>query len=190
MIQLLRKCFYIFQLKVIPQSVKNLVLCGYWNHINPGDRSWVNLNGVTGRVILGLYQHSFKDWKGRFYMITSNEHNPALLEAFPSTGSLKWSLGNPEAWRSWPHTSASCAASSRAWAPNLALPPLSSTSSMLKSSKNTLVCLLFLLFTCHFHGHATSHLSNIPLTHAFANYLYAFLSLCMITLCHVGLMQR
>jgi len=34
MIQLLRKCLYIFQLKVIPQSVKNLVLCGYWNHIN------------------------------------------------------------------------------------------------------------------------------------------------------------
>ena len=33
MIQLLRKCLYIFQLKVIPQSVKNLVLCGYWNHI-------------------------------------------------------------------------------------------------------------------------------------------------------------
>ena len=36
MIQLLRKCLYIFQLKVIPQSVKNLVLCGYWNHIIAG----------------------------------------------------------------------------------------------------------------------------------------------------------
>ena len=35
MIQLLRKCLYIFQLKVIPQSVKNLVLSGYWNHITP-----------------------------------------------------------------------------------------------------------------------------------------------------------
>ena len=33
MIQLLRKCLYIFQLKVIPQSVKNLVLCDNWNHI-------------------------------------------------------------------------------------------------------------------------------------------------------------
>jgi len=33
MIQLLRKCLYIFQLKVIPKNVKNLVLCGYWNHI-------------------------------------------------------------------------------------------------------------------------------------------------------------
>ena len=38
MIQLLRKCLYIFQLKVIPQSVKNLVLCGYWNHINNPSR--------------------------------------------------------------------------------------------------------------------------------------------------------
>ena len=50
---------------------------------NSGDRSWVSLNGVTGRVILGLYQQSFKDWKGRFYMITSNEHSPTLLEGFP-----------------------------------------------------------------------------------------------------------
>jgi len=50
---------------------------------NPGDRSWVSLNGVSGRVILGLYQQSFKDWKGRFYMITSNEHSPTLLEGFP-----------------------------------------------------------------------------------------------------------
>jgi len=55
---------------------------------NPGDRSWVSLNGVSGRVILGLYQQSFKDWKGKFYMITSNEHNPTLLEGFP----LYWVL--------------------------------------------------------------------------------------------------
>jgi len=50
---------------------------------NPGDRSWLSLNGVIGRVILGLYQQSFKDWKGRFYMITSNKHSPTLLEGFP-----------------------------------------------------------------------------------------------------------
>ena len=43
----------------------------------------MSLNSVSGRVILGLYQQSFKDWKGRFYMITSNEHNPTLLEGFP-----------------------------------------------------------------------------------------------------------
>ena len=50
---------------------------------NQGNRSWVSLNSVSGRVILGLYQQSFKDWKGRFYMITSNEHSPTLLEGFP-----------------------------------------------------------------------------------------------------------
>ena len=32
---------------------------------------------------MGLYQQSFKDWKGRFYMITSNEHSLTLLEGFP-----------------------------------------------------------------------------------------------------------
>ena len=43
----------------------------------------MSLNGVSERVILGLYQQSFTDWKGRFYMITSNEHSPTLLEGFP-----------------------------------------------------------------------------------------------------------
>jgi len=50
---------------------------------NPGDRSWLSLNGVSGRVILGLFRQSFKDWKGKFYMISSNERNPTLLEGFP-----------------------------------------------------------------------------------------------------------
>jgi len=66
---------------------------------NPGDRSWVSLNGVTGRVILGLYQQSFKDWKGRFYMITSNEHSPTLLEGFLLYWVPKVGFKNPEAWR-------------------------------------------------------------------------------------------
>ena len=51
MIQLLRKCLYIFQLKVIPQSVKNLVLCGYWNHINCKIPS---LTRTLSRVKVGL----------------------------------------------------------------------------------------------------------------------------------------
>jgi len=59
------------------------VFLHFFDATNPGDRSWVSLNGVTGRVNLGLYQQSFKDWKGRFYMITSNEHSPTLLEGFP-----------------------------------------------------------------------------------------------------------
>ena len=72
------------------------ILCNHFGHLsstdvflhlfeakNLGDRSWVSLNDVTGRVILGLYKQSFKDTKGRFYMITSNEHSPTLLEGFP-----------------------------------------------------------------------------------------------------------
>ena len=72
------------------------ILCNYFGHNasvdvflhffeakNPGDRSWVSLNGVVGRVILGLYQQSFKDWKGRFYMISATQQSPTLLEGFP-----------------------------------------------------------------------------------------------------------
>ena len=47
MIQLLRKCLYIFQLKVIPQSVKNLVLCGYWNHITFLGSHTFNISDLT-----------------------------------------------------------------------------------------------------------------------------------------------
>jgi len=61
----------------------SIVFLHFFEAKNPGDRSWVSLNGVSGRVILGLYQQSFKDWKGRFYMITSNEHSSTLLEGFP-----------------------------------------------------------------------------------------------------------
>jgi len=72
------------------------ILCNYFGHNasvdvflhffkakNPWDRSWVSLNGVAGRVILGLYQQSFKDWKGRFYMISATQQSPTLLEGFP-----------------------------------------------------------------------------------------------------------
>ena len=72
------------------------ILCNYFGHNasvdvflyffeakNPGDRSWVSLNGVAGRVLLGLYQQSFKDWKGRFYMISATPQSSTLLEGFP-----------------------------------------------------------------------------------------------------------
>ena len=72
------------------------ILCNYFGHKasvdvflyffeakNPGDRSWVSLNGVAGRVLLGLYQQSFKDWKGRFYMISATPQSPTLLEGYP-----------------------------------------------------------------------------------------------------------
>ena len=72
------------------------ILCSYFGHNasvdvflyffeakNPGDRSWVSLNGVAGRVLLGLYQQSFKDWKGRFYMISATPQSPSLLEGYP-----------------------------------------------------------------------------------------------------------
>ena len=72
------------------------ILCNYFGHNasvevflyffeakKPGDRFWVSLNGVAGRVLLGLYQQSFKDWKGRFYMISATPQSPHLLEGYP-----------------------------------------------------------------------------------------------------------
>ena len=34
-------------------------------------------------MLLGLYQQSFKDWKGRFYMISATPQSPTLLEGYP-----------------------------------------------------------------------------------------------------------
>ena len=34
-------------------------------------------------MLLGLYQQSFKDWKGMFYMISATPQSPTLLEGYP-----------------------------------------------------------------------------------------------------------
>jgi len=69
MIQLLRKCLYIFQLKVIPQSVKNIVLCGYWNHIRnarPRQRVREVINMIVGPITLGEPNHEVNYIAGGF----------------------------------------------------------------------------------------------------------------------------
>ena len=34
-------------------------------------------------MLLGLYQQSFKAWKGRFYMISATPQSPTLLGGYP-----------------------------------------------------------------------------------------------------------
>jgi len=50
---------------------------------NPGDRPWVNLNGIAGRSILSIFQQSYKDWKGKFVQVRQNDQDPSLLDGFP-----------------------------------------------------------------------------------------------------------
>ena len=148
---------------------------------NPGDRSWVSLNGVSGRVILGLYQQSFKDWKGRFYMITSNEHNPTLLEGFPLYWVPKVGFKKPRGLEAMaPYKRELCGL----------LSSLGTKFGLkcLKCLRNTLVCLLFFPSFCYFSGYASSRLLAILAhLHILITFLHLFASLTpyALTPCHV-----
>ena len=50
---------------------------------DPGKKLWVSFNGVAGRVLLTLFQQSYKGFKKNFFKISSNRRDPALLDGFP-----------------------------------------------------------------------------------------------------------
>jgi len=53
----------------------------------PGRQLWVSFNRVVGRVLLTLFQQSYKGFKGKNFKIRCNENNPTLMDEFP----LYWS---------------------------------------------------------------------------------------------------
>jgi len=50
---------------------------------NPGKNLWVSFSGVTGRVILTLFQQSYKGFKRKFFRVCCIEHDLTLLDGFP-----------------------------------------------------------------------------------------------------------
>ena len=50
---------------------------------SPGKKLWVSFNGVAGRVLLTLFQQSYKGFKGKFLKVCCNDHDPTLLDGFP-----------------------------------------------------------------------------------------------------------
>jgi len=49
----------------------------------PGRQLWVSFNGVAGRVLLTLFQQSYKGLKGKFFKIRYNDNDPTLMDGFP-----------------------------------------------------------------------------------------------------------
>ena len=43
---------------------------------DPGKKLWVNFNGVAGRVLLTLFQQSYKGFKKNFFKVRSNWRDP------------------------------------------------------------------------------------------------------------------
>jgi len=50
---------------------------------NPGKRLWLSFNGVAGRVLLTLFQQSYKSFKKKFFKVSCSVHDPTLLDGFP-----------------------------------------------------------------------------------------------------------
>ena len=63
---------------------------------DPGKKLWVSFNGVAGRVLLTLFQQSYKGFKKNFFKVRSNQRDPALLDGFP----LYWTE-KPNLQRAW-----------------------------------------------------------------------------------------
>ena len=48
-----------------------------------GKSLWVSLSNIPGRVLLSLFQQSFKGWKGKFFKICCSDYDPSALDGFP-----------------------------------------------------------------------------------------------------------
>jgi len=50
---------------------------------NPGKNLWVSFSGIAGRVILNLFQQSYKGFRGKFFRVCNSEADPTALDGFP-----------------------------------------------------------------------------------------------------------
>jgi len=48
-----------------------------------GKSFWVSFSGIAGRIILSLFQNSYKNWNGKFFRVCSAKHDPTALDGFP-----------------------------------------------------------------------------------------------------------
>jgi len=62
---------------------------------SPGKKLWVSFNGVAGRVLLTLFQQSYKGFKGQFFKVQCNRKDPTLLDGFPLYWAEKPKLEKP-----------------------------------------------------------------------------------------------
>jgi len=43
----------------------------------------VSFSGIAGRILLTLFQNSYKGWKGKFFRVCCTKHDPTALDDFP-----------------------------------------------------------------------------------------------------------
>jgi len=77
-----------------PPSVN--VFLHFFEAKSPGKNLWVSFSGVAGRVLLTLFQQSYKSFRGKFFRVCFTEHDPSLLDGFPLYWVGKLKLKKPK----------------------------------------------------------------------------------------------
>ena len=65
----------------IPPSVD--VFLHFFEVKKQGKSFWVSFSGIAGRILLSLFQNSYKNWKGKFFRVCCAKHDPTALDGFP-----------------------------------------------------------------------------------------------------------
>ena len=65
----------------IPPSVD--VFLHFFEVKKQGKSFWVSFSGIAGRILLSLFQNSYKNWKGKFFKVCCAKHDPTALDGFP-----------------------------------------------------------------------------------------------------------
>ena len=72
------------------------ILCGYLGVLpsvdvflhffevkEQGKSLWVSFSEIAGRILLSLFQNSYKGWKGKFFTVCCAKQDPTALDGFP-----------------------------------------------------------------------------------------------------------
>ena len=55
----------------------------FFEAMSPGKYLWVSFSGIAGRIILSLFQQSYKGFREKFFRVCSSEADPTALDCFP-----------------------------------------------------------------------------------------------------------
>jgi len=72
------------------------ILCGHFGHSpyvdvflhffevkKPGKNLWVSFSSIARRIILTLFQQSYKGWRGKFFRVCCTDYDRTALDGFP-----------------------------------------------------------------------------------------------------------
>jgi len=78
----------------VPRSVD--VFLHFFEVKKQGKSLWVSFSGISGRILLTLFQNFFKGWKDLFFRVCANKRNLTALDGFPLYWTEKTKLVKPK----------------------------------------------------------------------------------------------